>query len=245
MKLLLLFIILISLNSSAQNDGWQNSNLDEFSKLIMKIEQKTPSNTSYSFESDYVFYNDLTTNVPAMKESTFLICSKGEEIYLKQFSRYMVQNKELNVICDTLSNTIVINDPQMQYFKKKTTSDFAELLNSRSTVKEKKEGNLTKYILEFPKGFTYLAAEIWIENESNVKKYILYTANEYYDDSDEEAKMIQPRMEITFKNQLFGNQAKLDRIKKISDYIIMEDGEYKPHSLYSDYELIDLRTLNN
>ena len=245
MKLLSLLIIVISAHAFAQNDGWQNSNLDEFSNLIMKIEQKVQSNMSYSFESDYVFYNDLTTNVPAMKESTFLICSKGEEIYLKQFSRYMTQNKELNVICDTLTNTIVINDPQMQYLQKKTTSDFAELLNSRSTVKEKKEGNLTKYILEFPKGFTYLAAEIWIENESNVKKYILYTANEYYDDSEEEAKMIQPRMEITFKNQLFGAQAKTDRIKRVSDYIVLEDGEYKASSKYSDFELIDLRTLNN
>lgn len=229
----------------AQNGGWQNSTLEDFSALIMKIEQKVQNGDSYSFESDYVFYNDPTTTVPVMKESAFLICSKGEEIYLKQFSRYMIQNKELNVVCDTLSKTIIINDSQNQFFKKKATSDFAELLNSRSVVKKKKEGNVTKYILEFPKGFTYLAAEIWIENESNVKKYILYTANEYYDDSEEEVKMIQPRVEITFKNQWFGEQAKTAGMKRVSDYIVLEDGEYRTNSKYSDYEIIDLRTLNN
>lgn len=245
MRFLYGILILVSGNVFAQNSDWESVNLNDFTTLIMKIEQQVQSSTSYSFESDYVFYNDLTTDIPAMIESAFLICSKGEEIYMKQFSRYMVQNKELNVTCDTLSNTIVINDPQMQYFERKTTSDFAELLNSRSTIKKRSEGNLTKYILEFPEGFTYLAAEIWIMNESTVKKYILYTANEYYDDSQEEVKMIQPRMEIIFKNQLFGNQAKTDRLKKVSDYVLLVDGEYKPHSNYSDYELIDLRTLNN
>lgn len=245
MKLFHFFIIMISGQILAQNGGWQNSTLEDFSTLIMKIEQKVQSGDSYSFESDYVFYNDPTTTVPVMKESAFLICSKGEELYLKQLSRYMVQNKELSVVCDTLGKTIVINDPQLQYFQKKTTSDFAELLNSKSTVKKKKEGNVTKYILEFPKGFIYLAAEIWIEAESNVKKYILYTANEYYDDSEEEAKMIQPRMEITFKNQRFGDQVNVAGLKTVSDYIVLEDGEYKVHPKYSDYEIIDLRTLNN
>lgn len=245
MKLFHFFLIMISGHIIAQNDGWQSSTLDEFSSLIMKIEQKVQDGESYSFESDYVFYNDPTTIVPALKESSFLICSQGEEIYLKQFSRYMTQNKEINVVCDTLTKTIIINDPQVQYFKKKATSDFAELLNSRSVVKKKKEGDILKYVLEFPKGFTYLAAEVWIENESNVKKYILYTANEYYDDSEEEAKMIQPRMEITFKNQRFGEQTKTAGMKRVSDYIVLEDGEYRTNSKYSDYEIIDLRTLNN
>lgn len=236
-------MVMCALGTKAQN-GWEASSLEAFSKAILSIEKSMPSGESYSFQSVYNFYEDLTGDVPTMSVEAELICNKGKELYLSQFGRLMVQNEYINVVCDTALKSIVISEANEAFMSKRNMADFEILLNSNCTVQQKKEGKLTKYYLEFPKGGRYLAAEIWLLNSGFTDTYILYTAEEVFDDSEEEDKYIRPRMEIKFRNYQSGTSAQTEKMLHVSDFIVYGEKEISLQPQYSTYELIDLRIIN-
>ena len=244
MRIALFVSLFIGIHSFAQNE-WKECTLEDFSNAIMEAERNLPENSSYSYESVYKFYENLTGNVPKTIEEARLIYSKGKELYLSQFGRIMVQNTVFNVVCDTAQKSIMIKEANEENFKRKNSSDFQGLLNSRCTVKRKTEAKMTKYYLEFPKGATYLAAEIWLLKGGIVDTYILYMAQEVYDDSGEEDKFIRPRMEIKYKNYQSGTNVQTAEMMRVEDFIVVTPEEVRLHPNYSEFELIDLRIPNN
>ena len=244
MKIILLISLFIGFHSFSQN-GWKSCTLEDFSNAILEAESNLPENGSYSYESVYKFYEDLTGVVPKTIEEAKLICSKGKELYLSQFGRIMVQNSVFNVVCDTAQKSIMIKEANEESFNRKTSSDFQALLNSRCTVKRKTESKMTKYYLEFPEGAAYLAAEIWLLKGGIVDTYILYMAQEVYDDSGEEDKFIRPRMEIKYKNYRSGTNVQTAEMLHVEDFIVVTSDEVKLRANYSEFKLIDLRITNN
>lgn len=246
MSLKLTLYMLMACQISWSQSQWQDASLDEFKNAIIHAEQQVPSNTSYSFDSHYMFYNDITTNQTELEMDAQLICKDGKELYIDQFGRYIVQNDMLNVVCDTVTHMIILNDPNPDLFSKKATSDFAALKETNCKVQKKAVGSEIAYSLRFPEGFSYLGAEIWINTTtSQAKKYILYSNQEVVVEKDGVEVASQPRMEVTFKNYLSGKNVPLSKMKKITDYVVIkEDGNFQLNENYSTYELIDLRTTN-
>ncbi|MBL1281084.1 MAG: hypothetical protein COA33_012460 [Fluviicola sp.] len=233
-------VLLISLNVYSQN-GWEDCSLAEYTQAILDADSKIGPNQSYSFDSKYLFFTSLTINEPELTMYSSLICKKGKEIYLSQFGRLMYQNKLINIVCDTSDRKIILSDSKPVYFKRRSTSDFDLLLNSQCAVKKKKTKLFTKYYFEFAKNPKYLAAEIWIKNSGMVEKYILYTASEMLDDSQEKERLIQPRMEVVFSNYKIDKTVDKQKIKTAEDFIVITEGVYTPHENYEGFEIIDLR----
>jgi len=239
-----LFFFLVGLSALGQN-GWEPCSIETFNNSIEKIEAGIVDGKSYSFSSRYDFYESLTGTIPKMTIDAQLICKDGKQLYLNQFGRIMVQNDVLNVVCDTSMKTIVLNDPNDLYLTHKTSADFETLLKSDLQVKRKIEGSKTKYYLEFPKGSSFLAAELWIKNGGMVEKYILYTANEILDDSEAEDKMIRPRMEVSYFDYRFGTEVQVNKLTTVADFVLVTSKDIQLNPTYSNYQLIDLRIANN
>lgn len=244
-KLIFIYFLALSFSGTAQ-DSWKESTLDEFTKAIMVVESKIPDNSSYSFETDYSFYGGLETDIPEMEMSANLICSKGKEIYINQFGRIITQNQVLNVISDTASREIIISDSNPQLFTKKTTSDFATLYATKCKVEKKISGNQTAYYLGFPEGFSYIGAEVWIQNsKQQVSKYVLYSNREVNIEKDGNEISVQPRLEVKYKNFTYGANVVIAKMKHVHDFVTKDaSGNYVVSDEYSDYQLIDLRTTN-
>ena len=90
-----------------------------------------------------------------------------------------------------------------------------------------------------------MAAELWFGNSGQVNKYILYTAEEIFDDSKVEDRYIRPRMEINYSKYRSGTQVQIDEMLHIDDFVIVNKENVLLQPAYSTYQLIDLRTSNN
>jgi len=245
MKVLLTYIaVLFQVVLFAQN-GWEECTLEQYTQAILASESNVNEGESYSFDSEYLFYTSLTINEAELTMQSSLICNEGKEIYLSQFGRLMYQNEIIKIVCDTADKKIVLSDPEPAFFKRRITSDFDLLLNSNCKVKKKESKLLSKYYFEFSKNPKYLAAEIWLSNLDMVKRYILYTSTEILDDSKEQERLIQPRLEVIFNNYKSGKLVEVQKMKTTEDFITIIDGAYSAHKDYKDFEIIDLRNSNN
>ena len=243
-RLLILYILLLGFEPLAQK-GWEDCSLEAFSDAILKAEKSIQIDGNYSYKASYKFYESLTIEEPKLELEALLISRGGKEIYMSQFGRIMVQNENLNVVCDTAMKNVVINEPNNRFFDLRTTEDFGMLLNSRCTAKRKIEKTLTKYYLEFPSGGKYLAAEVWLLNDGKVDTYILYTANDILDDSEEKDKIIRPRMEVKYSDYHFGTNVPIEKMNHVKDFVLLKENTLFLTEKYKDYELIDLRISNN
>ena len=245
MKTVLTCIIVLFQAALFAQNGWENCTLEQYAKAIQISESKIGEDESYSFDSEYLFYTSLTINEPELTMHSSLICKKGKEIYLSQFGRLMYQNQLINIVCDTSVGKIILSDPQPAFFKRKMTSDFEILLNSNCKVKKKKSNLFSKYYFEFAKNPKYLAAEIWLRNSEIVERYILYTSSEIIDDSKQQERLIQPRLEVVFSNYEYGESVKVQNMKTTEDFITITNGIFSPNKDYENFEIIDLRNSNN
>lgn len=234
-----LFFVLHTL--CGQND-WVSSSTEEFSRAIMSIEQSIPENSSYSYETEYTFYEELESVTPVMTESALLVCSKGKEIYMEQFGKVIVQNETVNVMLDSNSGSIVLGDAVKDFTRRKSASDFSALYTSGSIIEKKVSAGKTVFYIRFPEGFRYSGAEITMGGLPGVEKCILYSGETTFENTEGKEITAQPRMEIVYKKFVQGDQVNTGKMKRVSDFVSLIHGEYVLADKYKDYELIDLRS---
>lgn len=236
-----LFFFCCLLNSLAQK-GWEASSAEEFSKAIMAMEQVITQNNSYSYQTDYSFYEELESTTPVLTESAQLICNEQGELYMEQFGQIIIQNKTINVTVDEASQSIVIKDALEDYTKRKTTADFSALQAKGSTIQKKTVQNKTIFYITFPEGFQYVGAEMTTGGAMGIEKYILYSRLTAFENSEGVMINAQPRMEVVFRNFIQGNQVKSIPMKRITDFLTLVNGAYVLNDSYKEFELIDLRS---
>lgn len=244
-KLYITALLALALAPSFAQNEWKASSVEEFSQVILDVEQATPVNTSYSYDTEYRFYEELESVTPVMTEKAVLTCINGKEIYMEQFGRTIVQNELLNVTCDTISSVIILNDAIADFTKRKSVTDFSPLQVSGTTVHKKTAGGKNLYYLQFPSGFQYAGIEITLGGTIGVEKYILYSKETTFENTQGTAVTAQPRVEVTYKNYVHGSQVATTGLKRVSDFVSLKDGAYILADNYKHYELIDLRSENH
>jgi hypothetical protein len=236
--IVLLMVLTNGLGLKAQ---WQDITLEEFSNVILAIEKKIPEGSSYSYEAKYLFFEEpQSTDTTLSYDFVLSHQVKKQNFNMSQFGRDIIQNKEVQIACDTAEKQIVINYPSEEYFKRKTTDDFAMLLKSKCTAQKKTIGKNTVYYLKFADKARYKGAEIWISSDGMVSKYILFTAVDVLDDTKETDRYIHPRMEIHFFNYQFGKKVDEAKLKDVNFYFLDIEKKILKEE-YKDFEIIDLR----
>ncbi|TNF48837.1 MAG: hypothetical protein EP305_04500 [Bacteroidetes bacterium] len=229
------------MNSLTGRSQWQDISMEEFSKMILSIEEKIPEESSYSYEAKYLFFEEPQSTDTTLYYGFSLSNQVKKQLFnMHQFGREIVQNNKVQIICDTAEHQIIINYPNEEYYKRKTTDDFALLLKSKCTAQKKSQGKNTIYALMFAKGARYKGAELWVGSDGMISKYILYTAIDVLDDSKEIDKYIHPRMEIHFFNYQVGKKVDEANLKNVNSFFLdLENKTLKEE--YKDFEIIDLR----
>lgn len=230
------------LNALFAQNGWTPSSVEEFSRVIMEIEQAIPDNSSYGYETEYRFYEELESITPVMTDKAVLTCINGKEIYMEQFGKITVQNEAVMVTCDTVSGTIILNNAMADFTRRKSVSDFSALQTSGSLIQKKAAAGKTVFYIQFPNGFKYAGAEITLGGPIGVEQYILYSKETAFENMEGKDITAQPRMEVVYRNYTEGNRVNTKDMKRVSDFLALANGEYVPTDKYKDFELIDLRS---
>ena len=221
---------------------WQESSPEAFSKLILETESRIAANTSYSFATDYFFYNQPDSRETVLKMHGQMICEKGKSYFMNQFDRWNAQDDKLNVTCDTAERVMILKDVDTQSNARKQTADFSAFIKSGCKVKQQETTGLTKFYLEFAPGGTYKAVEIWIKPDKLVERYILYAGQAIEEDTpDGGTRMITPKLEIHYRDYKFGKEVPVKNMRRVSEFVELRDGKYILTPAYQGFELIDLR----
>ncbi len=241
-RLATIILTCCAVNFIGAQSTWENCSTEEFSKTIMAMEQAVMDKSSYSYNTDYLFYDQADSPMPIMQETGLLICDKGETIYIEQFGKTIIQNKNVQVEVDPVYHTIVLRDPLEAYLKPQTASDFSALDMPGASVKKKMVGETKMFYISFPDGNLYVAAEVTTGGAMGITKYVLYAKPTTIENEDGKPVQAQPRMEVTYKNFLKGDQAKTNQMKHVADYVSQKGNVFALNLDYQDYELIDLRS---
>lgn len=229
---------LLTFSSFAQ---WEEIQLSDFADAILSVENRIPEKTSYSLESNYLLFEELTGDEPKMTLQSSIVYNESKQIInVDQFGKLLIQNHDIQLNIDTAEKIIVLNNPEMSYFKRKGMEDFDALLKSQCIVKRKSSTTNDIYSIEFAPGARYRGAEIWIEKNGLVTKYILYSGVDVLDDSNMEDKTIHPRMEVSYTNYKTGKDAETISVVEPTE-IFSDLKNLTPTVIYKDYEIIDLR----
>lgn len=242
MRSLIILLMLCTLHNVAAQNGWENCSSEEFSKAIMTMENLVVDNTAYSYETDYRFFEQLEGSTPVMQEKALLICVKGEAFYIEQFGKTIIQDKFVQIEIDPNYRTIVLREAIHDYTKQKTTADFTALNVPGIEIKKQSTSGGTIYYVQFPKGLQYVGAEIKLGGPMGIQQYILYSDETTLENDEGVPVKAQPRMEVRYLNFQQNNQVKTDRMKKVTDFLVLKDGQYMTTKEYYEYELIDLRS---
>lgn len=242
MKLLNSLVVLIVLGvHSTASCQWKELSLEEYAQVIIDAEKKLNAQQSYSYVLTYNFYEQLEDITPIQSEKmNYWYNAKSKTIYLSQKDKEVFQNSELHLVCDNSLNQMIISDPIPEFITQKSIGDFSKLINGSCTARWKELGNLKIYELNFAKGARFSKCELWLTSESIPTKYIIESSNEIMDDSTDEEKLIQPKMEIIIENFKKGSSVNFDNSKNIDDFLENET-TITFLAKYQDYELIDLR----
>lgn len=236
--ILIFSTLVLSFGAKAQ---WQDITLEEFSNVILEIENRIPKGESYSYKAVYLFFEELNSTDSTLQYDFSLEHQMKNQLFnMNQFGREVVQNKDVQIVCDTTEKQIIINYPNAEYFKRKTMDDYSLLLKSKCTAQKRTEGKYTVYYIKFAEGARYKGAELWVEKDGMVVKYIVYTGIDVLDDTKETDRMIHPRMEVHFSNYQFGKKVDEKKLKNI-DYYFVDLSKLILKDTYKNFEIIDLR----
>ncbi|MFT5778177.1 MAG: hypothetical protein ACI837_001133 [Crocinitomicaceae bacterium] len=220
---------------------WEDVELSEFADAILAVEERIPDASSYSYEAKYLLYEELTGVDPKMTFDFDMTYNKTAGLMnMSQFGKLVVQNMKIQITVDTAENMIIVNQPEMSYFTKKAASDFDMLLKSQCTAKRKITTSNEIYSLEFAPGARYRGAEIWIQKNGMVNKFILYSGVDLLDDSEKEDKIVHPRMEVRYDKYVIGKNAETKELLNPTNFF-SDLTNLTPTVIYKDYEIIDLR----
>lgn len=234
--------LLLTIHTASAQNGWETCSADEFSNAILAMEQAFPENTAYSYETEYLFFEQPEAVTPILTEQAVLVCSDKGELYIEQFGKTIVQDKTVQLEIDPAMKTVVLRDAQQDFTKRKTLSDFSVLNTSGSVIRKKQTGAKTIFSIQFPQGFRYAGAEITTGGAMGIERYVLYSAATTLENEEGKPVAAQPRMEVSFRNFLQGSQVNTGQIKKTAHFLTVNNGIYSANEPYTDYELIDLRS---
>lgn len=239
--ILITTLLLVGHFASAQNK-WESCTTAEFSDAIMTVEQFVMDKSSYSYETDYLFFDQVDGTTPIMQEHAFLICEKGEAFYIEQFGKTILQDALVQMEIDPVYKTIVLRDPLAEYTTPKTVADFSALDMPGAAIKKKTIDGKQSFYITFPDGQLYVGAEVTLGGPMGITRYVLYAKPTTIENENGTIVSTQPRMEVTYKNFRKGNQAKTSQIKYTAHYLTLNGNHYTLNEEYKNYELIDLRS---
>jgi hypothetical protein len=234
--LLSVFFIINLFGAKAQ---WTEISIDEYTKMIEAIEQKIPRGISYGYEAKYLFFEEAkSTDIIQSFEFSCIYNAKQKLFNIKQFEHEIIQNADIQIICDPVFKQIVVNKPMDEYF------DFGSMNKIMSSevnsVKKQIKGKIQMYSVEFIEGHRFKAAEIWVNETGMICKYILFTSDSIMDDTLGNERLIQPRMEIQYFNYQVGKAAEELKLKTV-DFYFLDLTQKLLTQDYNDFEIIDLR----
>lgn len=241
-KLTIILLMLQTVYTTSAQSKWESCSTDEFSRAIIAVEELVMNKSSYSYETDYLFFEQAEYGTPILQDKALLICLNGEELYIEQFGKVIVQDMLVQLEVDPVYKTIVIRDALKAYTTRKTTSDFAALDIPGARIEKRSASNNKQFYIHFPEGQLYVAAEVTLGGAMGIEKYVLYSKPTTLEKEDGTIVSAQPRMEVTYKNFQQGNQVKTDRMKRTTHYLALKGGNYMLNEEYKEYELIDLRS---
>lgn len=227
--------------SYAWGQDWRSIPVEEFTAAILAVEKQIPENSSYGYNAKYAFFDYATsTDTTEVMDYVFNIQPSKKVFNMLQLGREIVQTNIAQIICDTLMRQLIIQPPTEELFKRRMTDDFAPLMSGLFPTFKLEKNGLLGYRVEFPEGMQYTASELWVNKQDEVKKYLVFSAQEVMDDDGEEEQMLQPRLEVIFTK--FRNASEVDRLKLNTEQKFFKDFTgLIPQDKYKDFEIIDLR----
>lgn len=234
--LLSLFFMVNLFGALAQ---WSEIPLDEYTKIIEEIEQKIPRGTSYSYQAKYSFFEEAqSTDTIQSFDFSCTYNAKQQLFNIKQFEHEIIQNNEIQIICDQEYRQIVVNKPIDEFFNIGSMSKI--MSNEVKGLKKQTKGKIQIFSIEFIDGHRFKSAEIWVNEYGMICKYILFTADTIVDDTLGNERLIHPRMEIQYFNYKQGKVVEELKLKTV-DFYFLNLTQKLLNQDYKDFEIIDLR----
>jgi hypothetical protein len=215
--------------------------MEEFATVILKIEDRIPEESSYSYKANYSFFEQENSTDTVEKMRIELIYNaKSKTLNFNQLDKFILQTDNIQITCDTAYRKLILNHPNPTYFARKSGEDFKQIAEQKSTVKKRSMGDYEIFHLDFEPTNLWKAAEIWIDKKGMVKKYILWTGKDMIDESGDKNKIIQPRMEVIYSDYKIGAAA--DKLPIILlDTFFVDIKKQIVQDAFKNYEVIDLR----
>lgn len=215
--------------------------LEDFFKAILAVENRIPKGTSYQFATDYFMYDDLSsTSASIILHSNLCYQASKSVLSFEQFGKFIIQTKDIQITCDTAMKQLILNKANPALIERRGLEDFKALLHSKCKAFIDNRANYKVYTIQFAEGARFKNAELWIQNDGMVKKYILRAGVDVLYESENEERLLRPKMEIRFSDYLTGSQVDLIELRDISTYFVDLDKKIL-HADYAAYEIIDLR----
>ncbi len=239
-RIILLFILIFSFHFAAFLQKTEIS-LEEFSKAILSVENQIPRGESYQFSTDYYLYEDLNaTTASIVSRSNLCYTANPSILNFDQFGKFILQTKDIQITCDTAMKQLILNKANPALIERRGLEDFKALLHSKCRAFIENRANYKVYSIQFAEGARFKDAELWIQQDGMVKKYILRAGIDVLDDSENEERLLRPKMEIRFTDYRTGSQVDHTGRRDKSTYFVDLDKKIL-HEDYAAYKIIDLR----
>lgn len=240
MKLLLIIILAIIPAFSFTQVNWEKVDASVFLTAIREYEQSIPENESYSIETGYKIYKHFTDEQYIQSFDGKLICRGGKELNVYQMGHLMIQGTDWNITIDTTNNQILVQNPDLTFYHRKTVKDYAVLSELSESVYQKVTKDKTWYMLEFKKGYPYRAMEFVFLEKNTISQVVIYTTQPYYTEGDAQSTD-QAKIVLDFKSLKKGKAVNFSNFIEVKDCIQIKENNIIPIGKYKDFELIDLR----
>lgn len=225
----------------AVGQDWRSIPVEEFTEAILAVEKQIPENSSYGYDAKYAFFEyETSVDTAQVMDYRFDIQPSNAMFNMLQLGREIVQTQNAQIICDTMMQQLILQPPTEELFKRRMTDDFAPLNSGLFPIFKMEKNGLIGYRVQFPEGMQYTASELWINKQNEVKKYVLFSAQEVMDDDGNEERLLQPRLEVIFTK--FRNAAQVNRLKLTTETKFFKDfNGLILQDKYKEFEIIDLR----
>jgi hypothetical protein len=240
MRNFIVFLGIICLCNSYRAQ-WKEVSNDELANRIKSIDNSLIEKGSFSYQAQYTFFNQWEGNDTAYASIFSMTYLKEKNLLnINQFGRLIIQDENVQIICDTSLKQIFIQEPNPSFTQVRQTTDFNSLLTANNKIEKQIKGSFNLYRVHFDSVAKYAMMELWFDKSNQLKKYILYSGKKVFDDSFEDENFIKPRMEFTINELNLGVEVKNIEISYISEYI-SDLKELKPSKTFSDFEVVDMR----
>jgi hypothetical protein len=224
---------------------WMESSVKEYADALTKCESLVSPKMNYSFESVYNYFDSPVNTVSGLTQKGSVLSIGGNYLMFEQAGMFSIQDEVVQITIDSASMKVMVKEPDSIFMQPRSAEMMNMLLNGKCKVTKKVEGKHTAYSFEFSPGAQYKGVEVWFDTRGMIVKYIMYAGKEVVDEGNfmDEPKVMLPRLEVEFKQYVWGEKVDITKAKKISEFVIKEGAGYRPTSNYIGYEIVDLRKI--